>query len=274
MPTSQRRSRNWHRRRRNRALLRTGILAAAVSVMVIFGWGIGYLARELQDRFANGIYTIAVDAGHGGGDTGAVGVLRESDMTAQTAALLTQRLAADPHFHPVATRPEDTAATPAERSAAANQKHPDLLLSIHGNSDGNSADTAGFECYPVTPGRKEHDDSMRFASLLVQRMQAAGASIRGTNGIRYAYYDENDQKTIVDSADDTPRSETTFTILERSRCPAVLAEQCFVTSAADVDAFGDADGCARAAECYYLAICDYFDVTPYDAAASAPAPSA
>ena len=179
MPTSQKRSRNWHRRRRNRALLRTGILAAAVSVMVIFGWGIGYLARELQDRFASGVYTIAVDAGHGGGDTGAVGVLRESDMTAQTAALLTQRLAADPHFHPVATRPEDTAATPAERSAAANQKHPDLLLSIHGNSDGNSADTVGFECYPVTPGRKEHDDSMRFASLLVQRMQAAGPPSAG-----------------------------------------------------------------------------------------------
>lgn len=262
--------RNWNRRRRNRRLLRTGILVTLVCVMVLFGWGIGYLARELQNSMGKGVYTVAVDAGHGGSDTGAVGVLQESDMTAETAELLTQLLAADPHFRPVATRTDYTAtATPAERSTAANRAHPDLLLSIHGNSNGNSADTAGFECYPVTPGRREHDDSMRFAALLVGRMQEAGAAIRGTNGIRYAYYGENDQKTIVDSADDTKRSETTFTILERSRCPAVLAEQCFVTSAADVDAFGDDDGCARAAECYYLAICDYFGVTPHEADSTA-----
>jgi N-acetylmuramoyl-L-alanine amidase len=255
------------KRRRRKTLFRILFLAALTAIMLLIGWLIGGTVRWLQDggaHKAGGPYTIAVDAGHGGGDTGANAILRECDMTAQTAQALTDLLEADPNFHPVGTRADyDTAATPAQRSSEANRQHPDLLISIHGNSNAASADTTGFECYPVTPGRKQHDASMEFAALLVDGMQNLGAAIRGTNGIRYAYYDENDQKTIVDSSDSTERSETTFTVLERSSCPAVLVEQCFLTSQSDVDAFGDEDGCARCADCYYRAICAYFDITPY-----------
>ena len=49
-------------------------------------------------------YTIAVDAGHGGDDPGATGVVVEREMTAATAQALTAWLDADPNYIPVPTR--------------------------------------------------------------------------------------------------------------------------------------------------------------------------
>lgn len=207
-------------------------------------------------------YTIAVDAGHGGDDPGATGVVVEREMTAATAQALTAWLDADPNYIPVPTRDGyDVTANPTQRAERANSQNPDLLLSIHGNSAGTEA--AGFECYPITPGRVWHRESVYFARLLADGMEAAGSTLRGQRGVRYIYY-ENGQKVLAEASDRRVRAEETFTLLEQANCPAVLAEQCFVTSAADVELFGDADGCALAARVYYQAICAYFGTTPLE----------
>ena len=131
------------------------------------------------------------------------------------------------------------------------------MLSIHGNA-AEDPSASGFECCPAPPGRTHHAESLRFAALLAARMADAGASLRGENGIRYAYYAADGSKFFAESSDLTLRTESSLAVVDSSGCPAVLAEQCFVTNAADVDRFGDEDGCARAAEAYYLAILDYF----------------
>ena len=106
-------------------------------------------------------------------------------------------------------------------------------------------------------------ESVYFARLLADGMEAAGSTLRGQRGVRYIYY-ENGQKVLAEASDRRVRAEETFTLLEQANCPAVLAEQCFVTSAADVELFGDADGCALAARVYYQAICAYFGTTPLE----------
>ena len=58
------------------------------------------------------------------------------------------------------------------------------------------------------------------------------------------------------------RAERSFTLLEDVNCPVVLAEQCFVTNADDVERFGSEQGCKRTARIYYEAICAYFGTTP------------
>ena len=73
------------------------------------------------------------------------------------------------------------------------------------------------------------------------------------------YYDADGQKQIAEISDDSVHMEQSFTLLEESGCPAVLAEQCFVTSPADVAAFGDEEGCHTAAEIYYNAICQWYE---------------
>ena len=71
-----------------------------------------------------------------------------------------------------------------------------------------------------------------------------------------------EEKQVVEESDSTVYSEQTFGLLEKTDCPAVLVEQCFVTSEADVAAWGTDDGCRRAARLYYEAICEYFGTEP------------
>ena len=283
MPTSQRRPVNKHSKRkthrcktRNRFL--HGLLFVFVTLMLCFGLFLWKAALELnapaepavsaaEDDFRPVVgappYRVAIDAGHGGSDPGARGVVEEKQVTAATAAALLQWLEQDPNYIPLRTRDAfDQTATPAERAAAANAQAPQLLLSIHGNSAANGSSAAGFECYPSVPGRTWHAESYYFAQKLAEGMQNAGAHLRGRGGIRYIYYLENDQKQLVESTHTEVRAERSFTLLEDVNCPAVLAEQCFVTNADDVERFGSEQGCKRTARIYYEAICAYFGTTP------------
>ena len=73
------------------------------------------------------------------------------------------------------------------------------------------------------------------------------------------YYDENGNKLLCDSSDTTVYSYDTFGMLKNMSCPAVLAEQCFITNPSDVESFGTEEGCQRAAQAYYKAICNYLE---------------
>lgn len=101
-----------------------------------------------------------------------------------------------------------------------------------------------------------------FAKLLAGGMQSIGAKLRGRGGVRYIYYLENDQKQLVENTYTQVRPERSFTLLEDVDCPAVLAEQCFVTNDEDVEHFGSEQGCKTVARIYYEAICAYFGTEP------------
>lgn len=120
-------------------------------------------------------YRIVIDAGHGGSDPGARGVVQESEMTAATAEALSAWLERDPNYIPLTTRESyDSTAKPAERAAAANAQDPDLLLSVHGNSAPEGSSAAGFECYPAVPGRAYHQESYYLQSSLPRLCRRQG----------------------------------------------------------------------------------------------------
>lgn len=134
-------------------------------------------------------YRVCVDAGHGGSDPGARGVVEEKEMTARTSEALLALLEADPNYIPLRSRERyDITAKPSERAESINAQSPQLLLSIHGNSAPEGSAASGFECYPSVPGRTWHQESYYFAQQLSQGMGAAGARLRGHGGIRYIYY--------------------------------------------------------------------------------------
>ena len=283
MPTSQRRpvnkhsKRKTHRRKTEHQLLR-GLLFVFAVLMLCFGlflWkavlelntpaepAVSAAADDFRPVVGDPPYRVAIDAGHGGSDPGARGVVEEKQVTAATAAALLQWLEEDPNYIPLQTRESfDATATPAQRAAAASAQSPQLLLSIHGNSAANGSTATGFECYPAVPGRTWHQESFYFARLLAGGMQSIGAKLRGRGGVRYIYYLENDQKQLVENTYTQVRPERSFTLLEDVDCPAVLAEQCFVTNAEDVERFGSEQGCKAVARIYYEAICAYFGTEP------------
>lgn len=271
-----------HRRKKGKditRMFRNVVILAFCAVLVWFGLLLWQEALRLQTyqpaesipgqefrpQVGDPPYRVMVDAGHGGTDPGARGIVEEKDLTAATASALLELLEKDSNYIPLRTRESyDETATPAQRAAKAREQSPQLLLSIHGNSAANGSTASGFECYPTVPGRTWHNESFYFAQLLAGRMQEAGAKLRGRGGVRYIYYLENDQKQLVESTHTEVRQERSFTILEDSDCPAVLAEQCFVTSEADVANFGSDEGCKKAARVYYEAICEYFGTQPLD----------
>ena len=206
-------------------------------------------------------WVIAVDSGHGGMDTGAQAIVEEYRVIDATAAFLYELLSEDGNFIPVYTR-TDTDPSSSERAATANSAGADLLVSIHANSD-SSPSSHGFECCPTPPGRIHHTDSLRLATIIAREMKTAGHTLRGgeeKTGVKYAYYYGNNKK-IVDSTDTTVRSRQSFGILEKTNCPAVLVEQCFVTNHRDVTAWASEEGCQKAARVYYSAIKQYFEET-------------
>ena len=128
-------------------------------------------------------YRIVIDAGHGGSDPGARGVVQESEMTAATAEALNAWLERDPNYIPLTTRESyGSTAKPAERAAAANAQDPDLLLSVHGNSAPEGSSAAGFECYPAVPGRAYHQESYLFCKAACRGYAGGRGQPAGTRG--------------------------------------------------------------------------------------------
>lgn len=85
--------------------------------------------------------TIAIDAGHGGDNSGARGVttqIPEKDYTLLMAKEL-QSLLQRKNVNVVMTREKDTALSMAERVLMLKKLNPDLLVSIHLNSAGNDS---------------------------------------------------------------------------------------------------------------------------------------
>lgn len=206
-------------------------------------------------------YTVALDAGHGGFDTGAEAIIKELEVCEQTVNALYTLLEQDSNYAPVRTRPNGEDRSIKERAQAATDAGASLLLSVHANSDESTGQSHGFECFPTPPGRTYSEESMRFAQCIAQKMGGAGHRPRGENGIRFAYYNGK-SKRIVDSTDTKIREQKSFGIVERPYCPAVLVEQCFLTNYSDVENWTGEAGCARAARIYYEAICAYFGTEP------------
>ena len=206
-------------------------------------------------------YTVALDAGHGGFDTGAEAIIKELEVCEQTVNALYTLLEQDSNYAPVRTRPNGEDRSIKERAQAATDAGASLLLSVHANSDESTGQSHGFECFPTPPGRTYSEESMRFAQCIAQKMGGAGHRLRGENGIRFAYYNGK-SKRIVDSTDTKIREQKSFGIVERPYCPAVLVEQCFPTHSSDVENWTGEAGCARAARIYYEAICAYFGTEP------------
>ncbi|OCL16199.1 hypothetical protein A9G03_11315 [Gilliamella sp. wkB171] len=82
---------------------------------------------------------IAVDAGHGGKDSGAIGKhnLYEKTVTFSIAKKLTNLLNNDPNFKGVLTRSSDNFISVSQRSDIARKNKANLLVSIHADAAPN-----------------------------------------------------------------------------------------------------------------------------------------
>lgn len=109
---------------------------------------------------ANARTVIAIDAGHGGKDPGAIGKnlgIKEKEVTLSIARELKALLDADPNFKAVMTRNGDYFIQLPNRTEIARKNRANYLVSIHADSSPSSKDLKGASVW-VLSNRRANDE--------------------------------------------------------------------------------------------------------------------
>ncbi|HPR65309.1 MAG TPA: N-acetylmuramoyl-L-alanine amidase [Thermoanaerobaculia bacterium] len=189
-------------------------------------------------------FTVVLDPGHGGKDTGARNGegLTEKDLTLR-AALKVRRILADQYgYDVVMTRQDDIDIDLDERTAKANEVRAHAFISIHANSARTSS-AHGAEVYYLTL-----DTVDRQLQVLAED---ENLSPTRTDDIQFILWDLAQSATIRGSAslaDLTARSiadatglpergvkQAPFRVLMGATMPAILIELGFLTNPKDVE---------------------------------------
>lgn len=99
---------------------------------------------------------IVIDAGHGGRDTGAIGVggVVEKNVVLTVSKMIEERLKSR-GFSVVMTRDKDQFVELQKRTEIANKINADLFISIHANASPAGSNFEGIETYFLSPARSQ-----------------------------------------------------------------------------------------------------------------------
>lgn len=130
----------------------------------------GASATESDILGDDGVFTVVLDAGHGGKDPGAIGhkidgkPVMEKDATLGIALKIRDHLKGQKGVRVVMTRDTDVFLTLAERTRKANAAKGDLFVSIHCNSlpldSKRRDDVEGFMVYLLREAKSEADKAI------------------------------------------------------------------------------------------------------------------
>jgi len=151
-----------------------------------------------QTKLPKDVYDISIDPGHGGTDSGAIGVLNEvgyneSDLTLKVSLLLKEELEKK-GLKVNITRNDDKDLEPygeGGRALIANDHNTKYSLSIHFNSDYGIMTFGGVEIY--TP----NDIDLTLASMFADNLSeivgySKNPNFKIKNGVYYKYFKQSD----------------------------------------------------------------------------------
>ncbi len=217
------------------------------------------------------INRIVIDAGHGGHDSGTIGVdgLEEKDVVLDVALrlgkLLHDRLGAEVIY----TRADDTFIPLETRTAIANKAQADLFLSIHANSSPEPS-ARGVETYYLN--FTQQADALEVAA---RENAVSGQSIHQLSDLvrKITLKDKlAESREFATDVEDALYSglargneglknrgvkKAPFVVLIGANMPSVLAEISFVTNPRDAAQLRQPEGKERVAESLYRGIARY-----------------
>jgi N-acetylmuramoyl-L-alanine amidase len=194
-------------------------------------------------------YVIAIDAGHGGSDPGAMG--RYKLVEKREALEIAKRLAAEINrrrgYKAVLTRDRDEFLSLPSRTRIAKKKGADIFVSIHLNSAPKKS-ARGIEVFFLSPAGAQSTAS-KFLSNKSRAAQELGVKEAGNEDILYMLVDVNQQSMMQRSsllAEEILRSmnrsglpptrsvkQRSFAVLKSIDMPSVMVETGFVTNPSD-----------------------------------------
>jgi N-acetylmuramoyl-L-alanine amidase len=229
----------------------------------------------------NRLVVIAVDAGHGGEDPGAIGPtgLREKDVTLAVARLLKQRLDAQPGVRAVLTRDGDYFVPLHERVRKARRVQADLLVSVHADAF-MRREARGASVYALSTGaatsvaarwmaeRENAADAVGGLNLATARDpqllaamldMSTSAQIRDSLGIGRTVLD---QLARVGRLHKPSVEQAGFAVLKAPDIPSILVETAFISNPQEEALLRDPEHQARLAEALADAIRRHFTRRP------------
>ena len=228
-----------------------------VSVTVYLARGVDYkvsasggeLRVSLTKAAANSKkYTIIVDAGHGGKDSGATGNgYREKDVALDIARYLASELRQD--YNVIMTRDSDVFIALGRRAEIGNEANADLFVSVHLNSASNSSGN-GMEVFYYS--KKESSYAAEVAKFENSVDSKFGVTEPVSDFIlNDIFYRANQQKSAALATDvlDNMVADVglrrrgvfgaNFAVLRGSKSPSILVEIGFISNSGDMSYFGD-----------------------------------
>jgi N-acetylmuramoyl-L-alanine amidase len=214
---------------------------------------------------------IVIDAGHGGHDSGTLGVggIEEKDVVLDVALrlgkLLHERLGAEIIY----TRSDDTFIPLETRTAIANKAQADLFLSIHANSSRDET-ARGVETYYLNfttqPGALEvaarenavSDQSIHQLSDLVKKIalkDKIAESREFASDVQESLYSGLEKGNT--GLKDRGVKKAPFVVLIGANMPSILAEISFVTNPKDAKQLEQPKYRERVAESLYKGVARY-----------------
>ena len=132
---------------------------------------------------------VAIDAGHGGKDPGAIGKklgIKEKDVTLAIAKELKALLDADPNFNAVMTRKTDIFVQLPERTEIARENRANYLVSIHADSSPRYDNMKGASVW-VLSNRRANDEMGLLLEVSEKKSELLGGAgrILAHNNERY-----------------------------------------------------------------------------------------
>lgn len=229
---------------------------------------------------------IAIDAGHGGKDPGAIGKngYKEKDVTLSVAKKLYRRLEADPMFKPAMTRDGDYFISVSGRSDVARKKGANMLVSIHADSAPNSS-ARGASVWVLSNRRANSE----LGSWLEQRekqselLGGAGDALSGADpylsqavlDLQFGHsqrvgYDVAVQviqqlRKVGNIHKKTPE-HASLGVLRSPDIPSILVETGFISNAAEEQLLKSNEFQEAVAEAIHLGLRQYFLANPIQAA--------
>ncbi|HIF21006.1 MAG TPA: N-acetylmuramoyl-L-alanine amidase [Gemmatimonadetes bacterium] len=143
------------------------------------GGGGAAVGPGTADRY-RGPRIVVVDAGHGGGDPGALGLrgIREKNVALGIARAIAELLEREPDFEVYLTREDDTFVPIWDRGDLATEwkgDRPGVFLSIHANSFPTRRSARGFETYFLAEARNDHE--RRVSAIENAPLSAGGQAV-------------------------------------------------------------------------------------------------
>jgi N-acetylmuramoyl-L-alanine amidase len=219
---------------------------------------------------------IAIDAGHGGEDPGAIGGrgVKEKNVTLAIAKQLKERIDAEPGMRAVLTRDGDYFVPLRERINRARQHQADMFVSIHADSAPDNR-ASGASVYTLSPKGATNEAARWLADRENAADMVGGISLDNKSGVLASVLLDLSQGAAMgasmeaasrvlkqlDGLGSTHHSsvqQAGFVVLKSPDIPSMLVETAFISNPVEEARLSDPRHQERLAEAVLTGVRDYF----------------